>query len=29
VIWHDKGEVAPVLINKTARPFRTLVVEIK
>jgi hypothetical protein len=29
VIWHDKGEDAPVLINKGAKPYRTLVVELK
>jgi hypothetical protein len=29
VIWHDKGEDAPVLRNLGARPYRTLVVELK
>ncbi len=29
VIWHDKGEVAPVLTNLGARTYRTLVVELK
>jgi hypothetical protein len=29
VIWHDKGEDAPVLINLGKTPYRTLVIEIK
>ena len=29
VIWHDKGEDAPVLINLGSKPYRTLVIEIK
>ncbi|MGH9630557.1 MAG: hypothetical protein ACRD7E_19775 [Bryobacteraceae bacterium] len=29
VIWHDKGEDAPVLINKGSKPYRTLVIELK
>ena len=29
VIWHDKGEDAPVLINKGKKPYRTIVVELK
>lgn len=29
VIWHDKGEDAPVLINRGAKAYRTLVVELK
>ena len=29
VIWHDKGEDAPRLTNLGARPYRTLVVELK
>ena len=28
-IWHDKGEDAPVLINRGAKAFRTAVIEIK
>lgn len=28
VIWHDKGEDAPVLKNLGAKPYRTLVVEL-
>jgi hypothetical protein len=29
VIWHDKGEDAPQLINLGTKPFRTLVIELK
>jgi hypothetical protein len=29
VIWHDRGEDAPVLVNAGAKPYRTLVVELK
>ena len=29
VIWHDKGEDAPQLINLGAQPYRTLVIELK
>jgi hypothetical protein len=29
VIWHDKGEDAPVLKNLGAKPYRTLVIELK
>ena len=29
VIWHNKGEDAPVLENLEARPYRTLVIELK
>jgi hypothetical protein len=29
VIWHSKGEVAPELTNVSARPYRTVVVELK
>lgn len=28
VIWHDKGEDAPVLVNLGAKPYRTLVIEL-
>ena len=28
VIWHDKGEDAPRLINLGAQPYRTLVIEL-
>jgi hypothetical protein len=29
VIWHDKGEDAPVLINLKPKAYRTLVIELK
>ena len=29
VIWHDKGENAPTLINAGSKPYRTLVVALK
>jgi hypothetical protein len=29
VIFHNKGEDAPVLINQGSKPYRTLVVELK
>jgi hypothetical protein len=29
VIWHDKGEKAPTLINAGTKPYRTLVVALK
>ena len=29
VIWHDKGEDAPRLVNLNAKPYRTLVIELK
>jgi hypothetical protein len=29
VIWHNKGEDAPVLENLGAKPYRTLVIELK
>ncbi len=29
VIWHNKGEDAPVLVNRGAKAYRTIVVEIK
>ena len=29
VIWHDKGEDAPRLINIGSKPYRTLVLELK
>ncbi len=28
IIWHDRSEDAPVLINKGAKPYRTLVIEL-
>jgi hypothetical protein len=29
VIWHNKGEAAPVLTNLNKRTYRTLVIELK
>ena len=29
VIWHDRSEDAPVLVNKGSKPYRTLVIEFK
>ena len=29
VIWHDKGEDAPVLINLGKKPYRTLTIALK
>jgi hypothetical protein len=29
VIWHDKGEIAPVLTNLDKNTYRTLVIELK
>jgi|SRR5437867_13106995 len=29
VIWHDKGEDAPELVNLGSKPYRTLVLELK
>lgn len=29
VIWHNKGEDAPVLTNLGSKPYRTLVIELK
>lgn len=29
VLWHDKGEDAPVLKNLGTKPYRTLVIELK
>lgn len=28
VIWHDKGEDAPVLVNLGEKPYRTLTIEL-
>jgi hypothetical protein len=28
IIWHEKGELAPVLVNTGSRPYRTLLIEI-
>jgi hypothetical protein len=29
VLWHDKGEDAPVLTNTGSKPYRALVIELK
>lgn len=29
VIWHDKGEDAPLLVNAGKKPYRTTVIELK
>ncbi|HVW85235.1 MAG TPA: hypothetical protein VHB50_11170 [Bryobacteraceae bacterium] len=29
IIWHNKGEVAPVLTNLDKKTYRTLVIELK
>ncbi len=29
VIWHNKGEEAPVLVNQGTRAYRTMVIELK
>ena len=29
VIWHNKGEAAPQLVNKGTQPYRTVVIELK
>ena len=29
VIWHSKGEDAPLLVNVGGKPYRTLVIELK
>ena len=29
VIWHNKGEDAPILTNRGDKPYRTLVIEVK
>jgi hypothetical protein len=29
VIWHDKGEDAPVLVNIGSKPYRSLVIALK
>jgi hypothetical protein len=29
VIWHNKGEEAPVLVNVGTTPYRTLVIDLK
>ena len=29
VIWHDRSELAPQLVNKGAKAYRTLLIELK
>ncbi len=29
VIWHDKGEQAPTLVNAGTRPYRTLLIALR
>ena len=29
IIWHNKGEAAPLLVNKGKKPYRNLVVALK
>ena len=29
VIWHAKGEDAPLLVNAGSRPYRTILIELK
>jgi len=29
VIWHNKGEDAPQLVNQGGKPYRTVVIELK
>ena len=29
VIWHDKGEHAPQLVNRGSKPFRTMIIALK
>jgi hypothetical protein len=29
VIWHDRAEDAPVLVNKGSKPYRSLLIELK
>jgi hypothetical protein len=29
VIWHDRAEMAPKLVNIGSRPYRTLLIELK
>ncbi len=29
IVWHDKGEIAPVLVNTTKKPFRNVVIALK
>jgi hypothetical protein len=29
VIWHDRSELAPQLVNKGTKPYRSLLIELK
>ena len=29
IIWHDRSELAPTLVNKGSKPYRTLLIELK
>ncbi len=29
VIWHDRSELAPTLVNKGSKAYRTLLIELK
>ena len=29
IVWHDKGEIAPTLVNPTKKPFRNVVIALK
>ncbi len=29
ILWHPKGQTAPLLVNKGEKPFRELVIELK
>ena len=29
IVWHDKGEVAPTLVNATKKTFRNVVIALK
>ena len=29
IVWHDKGEIAPTLVNSTKKPFRNIVIALK
>jgi hypothetical protein len=29
IIWHDRAEDAPVLVNAGAKPYRSLLIELK
>jgi hypothetical protein len=29
IVWHDKGDAAPILVNTGAKPYRNLVIAFK